>query len=161
MARKKYSTMGVKKTLAMLTPKGMHKYTVHTCNLHMSTPQILLRIIEVKSYNYNSYLTVIGVHELYGWMHPNYCQITIFVGSWPLFIIGLLPTNCNVRVPVCTFTCLYVLVHVYPHDISCIATSICMRWPYVWGVRRVCSTNCKTSAKSSLSLRLLQLSGST
>ena len=28
---------------------------------------------------YNSYLTVIGVHEMHGQMHPNYCQITILL----------------------------------------------------------------------------------
>ena len=26
-------------------------------------------------HTYNSYLTVIGVHEMHGRMHPNYCQI--------------------------------------------------------------------------------------
>ena len=29
--------------------------------------------------NYNSYLPVIGVHEMHGRMHPNYCQITILL----------------------------------------------------------------------------------
>ena len=27
----------------------------------------------------NSYLAVIGVHEMHGRMHPNYCQITILL----------------------------------------------------------------------------------
>ena len=33
LARKKYSTMGVKKMIAMLTPKGMHNivYTYNVC----------------------------------------------------------------------------------------------------------------------------------
>ena len=30
-------------------------------------------------YTHNSYLTVIGVHEMHGRMHPNYCQITILL----------------------------------------------------------------------------------
>ena len=30
-------------------------------------------------YTYNSYLPVIGVHELHGRMHPNYWQITILL----------------------------------------------------------------------------------
>ena len=52
---------------------------------------------------YNSYLTVFGVHEMHGRMHPNYCQITIllvvdlcssfayFMMTHPLPIAGKLP----------------------------------------------------------------------
>ena len=36
-----------------------------------------------------SYLTVIGVHEMHGLMHPNYCQITILLVVDPPFIICL------------------------------------------------------------------------
>ena len=39
---------------------------------------------------HNSYLPVIGVHEMHGRMHPNYWQITILLVVGPLFIIGLL-----------------------------------------------------------------------
>ena len=50
-----------------------------------------------------SYLTVFGVHEMHGPMHPNYCQITIllvvdlcsslayFMMTHPLPIAGKLP----------------------------------------------------------------------
>ena len=31
------------------------------------------------THTYNSYLPVIGVHEMRGRMHPNYCQITILL----------------------------------------------------------------------------------
>ena len=31
------------------------------------------------SYAFNSYLTVFGVHEMHGRMHPNYYQITILL----------------------------------------------------------------------------------
>ena len=30
----------------------------------------------IKSVYHNSYLIVIGVHEMHGQMHPNYCQMT-------------------------------------------------------------------------------------
>ena len=52
---------------------------------------------------HNSYLTVIGMHEMHGGMHPNYCQITIllvvdlcsslvyFMITHPLPIAGKLP----------------------------------------------------------------------
>ena len=30
-------------------------------------------------YIHNSYLTVIGVYEMHGRMHPNYCQISIML----------------------------------------------------------------------------------
>ena len=52
---------------------------------------------------YNSYLPVIGVHEMHGRMHPNYWQITIllvvdlcsslayFMMTQPLPIAGKLP----------------------------------------------------------------------
>ena len=51
----------------------------------------------------NSYLTVTGMHEMHGRMHPNYCQITIllvvdlcsslpyFMMTQPLSIAGKLP----------------------------------------------------------------------
>ena len=38
---------------------------------------------------HSSYLTVIGVHEMHGRMHPNYCQITILLVVDPPLIIGL------------------------------------------------------------------------
>ena len=81
---------------------------------------------------YNSYLPVIGVHEMHGRMHPNYWQITIllvvdlcssladFIMIQPLPIAGnlpiktlvakQLPTNNNIiimcvqRIWVCTRT---------------------------------------------------------
>ena len=42
---------------------------------------------------YNSYQMVklIGVHEMHGQMHPNYCQITILLAHVPLAIIISLP----------------------------------------------------------------------
>ena len=45
---------------------------------------------------YNSYLTVIGVHEMHGRMHPNYCQMTILLvvdlcSSLAYFMIQPLP----------------------------------------------------------------------
>ena len=49
---------------------------------------------------HNSYLPVIGVHEMHGRMHPNYWQITILLVVGPLFIIGLLyddPTPSHSR----------------------------------------------------------------
>ena len=57
---------------------------------------------------YNSYLTVIGVHEMHGRMHPNYYQITIllvvdlcsslayFMMTQPLPIAGKLPIKTSV-----------------------------------------------------------------
>ena len=33
---------------------------------------------------HNSYLTVIGVHEMHGQVHPNYCQTTILLIVDPL-----------------------------------------------------------------------------
>ena len=54
---------------------------------------------------HNSYLPVIGMHEMHGRMHPNYCQITIllvvdlysslayFLMTQPLPIAGKLPIN--------------------------------------------------------------------
>ena len=56
-------------------------------------------------YVHNSYLPVIGVHEMHGRMHPNYWQITIllvvdlcsslgyFMMTQPLPITGKLPTK--------------------------------------------------------------------
>ena len=42
---------------------------------------------------HNSYLTVIGVHEMHSRMHPNFCKITILlvVMTHPLPIAGKLP----------------------------------------------------------------------
>ena len=54
-------------------------------------------------YVYNSYLPIIGVHEMHGQMHPNYWQITIllvvdlcsslayFMMTHPLPIAGKMP----------------------------------------------------------------------
>ena len=37
--------------------------------------------VYVHEFAHNSYLTVIGVHEMHSLMHPNCCQITDIVGS--------------------------------------------------------------------------------
>ena len=50
-------------------------------------------------YAHNSYLTVIGEHEMHGRMHANYYQVTILLVV-DLFIIGLLyddPTPSHSR----------------------------------------------------------------
>ena len=67
---------------------------------------------------YNSYLLVIGVHEMHGRMHPNYWQITIllvvdlcssltyFMMTQPLPIAGKLPIEILVakQLPTNTYT---------------------------------------------------------
>ena len=47
-------------------------YNVRSTIVHLSFRYMYIQ--------YNSYLTVIGVHEMHDRMHPNYCQI-MFVGS--------------------------------------------------------------------------------
>ena len=100
---------------------GLQECTIHTlpykkliCTLHI--PAI-----------YNSYLPVIGVHEMHGRMHPNYWQITIllvvdlcsslayFMMTQPLpiasklpiktLVARQLPTNkyCTLHVGACDF----------------------------------------------------------
>ena len=72
---------------------------------------------------YNSYLTVIGVYEMHGQMHTNYCQITdllvvhlcsslaYFMMTQPLPIAGKLPIKTLVakQLP----TNMYTSVHVH------------------------------------------------
>ena len=87
------------------------------------------------SASYNSYLPVIGVHEMHGRMHPNYWQITIllvvdlcsslayFMMTQPLPIAGKftiktlvakqLPTIINIPIPTCRHT--YYSVVLYAH----------------------------------------------
>ena len=50
-------------------------------------------------------VTVIGVHEMHGRMHPNYCQITIL----------LVVDNYYVFVCVCMCACVCVHVCTYMH----------------------------------------------
>ena len=78
-------------------------------------------------YVYNSYLPVIGVHEMHGRMHPNYWQITIllvvvlcssfayFMMTQPLLIAGKLPIKTVVakQLPTNMYVCRYVCVCVY------------------------------------------------
>ena len=40
--------------------------------------------VHVCMHTRSSYLTVIGVHEMHGQMHPNYCQITNLLVVDPL-----------------------------------------------------------------------------
>ena len=75
---------------------------------------------------YNSYLPVIGVHEMHGRMHPNYWQITIllvvdlcsslayFMMTQPLLIAGKLPIKTLVakQLPTNTCTCTCICIHV-------------------------------------------------
>ena len=75
----------------------------------------------------NSCLTVIGVHEMHGRVHPNYCQITILLvvdplSSWdylvmihPLHVAGNLPIKTLVAWQLLTSVsmCLYVYVYVF------------------------------------------------
>ena len=70
---------------------------------------------------YNSYLIVIGVHEMHGRMHPNYCQITILlvvdlysslaycIMTQPLPIAGKLPIKTLVagQLPTNTYICIF------------------------------------------------------
>ena len=89
-------------------------------------------------HTYNSYLTVIGVHEMHGQMHPNYCQITIllvfdlcsslayFTMTQPLPIAGKLPikilvakqlpTNMYIISMLSTYVVVGVCVHVHVHQ---------------------------------------------
>ena len=55
------------------------------------TSYILWTILLIKWAIHNSYLTVIGVHEMHAWSNaPQLLSDNYFVGNWPLFIIGLL-----------------------------------------------------------------------
>ena len=45
----------------------------HACNVHVTYTKFHI------GYVHNSYLRVIGVHEMHGRMHPNYWQITILL----------------------------------------------------------------------------------
>ena len=68
---------------------------------------------------HNSYLTVIGVHKMYGRMHPNYCQITIllvvdlhsslvnFMMTHPFPIAGKLPIKTWVARQLPTISLIY------------------------------------------------------
>ena len=95
---------------------------------------------------YNSYLTVIGVHEMPGQMHPNYCQITIllvidlclslayFMMTHPLpiasklpiktLVARQLPTNTHTHTAwVHAYTHTHMAwVHTYTHNILCTYT---------------------------------------
>ena len=103
----------------------------------------------VVTYTHNSYLTVIGVHEMHGRMHPNYCQITIllvvdlcsslayFMMTQPLpiasklsiktLVAGQLPINICTHMHTNT-TKLYWSIHCsYTHSMSCEHTHTCTR----------------------------------
>ena len=74
-------------------------------------------IVHMHTNMYNSYLPVIGVHEVHGRMHPNYCQITImlvvdlcsllvyFMMIHPLPIAGKMPIKTLVAKELPTNTC--------------------------------------------------------
>ena len=76
---------------------------------------------------YNSYLPVIGVHEMHGRMHPNYWQITIllvvdlcsslayFMITQPLPIAGKLPLVAK-QLPTRTLMLLMVRYYMYVID---------------------------------------------
>ena len=72
-------------------------------HMHIHTHNVMRTRAHNNNIIHNSYLTVIGVHEMHGRMHPNYCQITIllvvdlcsslayFMMTQPLPIAGKLP----------------------------------------------------------------------
>ena len=79
-------------------------------------------------YTYNSYLPVIGVHEMHSRMHPNYWQITIllvvdlcsslayFMMTHPLPIAGKMPIKTLVaKQQLPTIIHVVVLPHHYFH----------------------------------------------
>ena len=85
---------------------------------------------------------IVGVHEMHGQMHPNYCQITIllvvdlcsslayFIMTQPLPIPGKLPIKLGTR-QLPTNTCAYVYMcthtaHVTPYQIHTHCTCACM-----------------------------------
>ena len=73
---------------------------------------------------YNSYLPVIGVHEMHGRMHPNYWQITIllvvglcssltyFMMTQPLPIAGKLSIKTLVaeQLPTNNIKCMHIIL---------------------------------------------------
>ena len=77
----------------------LQKYIIYTHHVIFCAYTMYIHMIQI----YNSYLTVFGVHEMHGRMHPNYCQITIllvvdlcsslayFMMTQPLPIAGKLP----------------------------------------------------------------------
>ena len=82
------------------TRTQIHTYTrthAHT-HTHTHTHTRTSTRTRIHMHTHKSDLIVIGVHEMHGRMHPNYCQIASHAPqllsdincSWPLFIIGLL-----------------------------------------------------------------------
>ena len=51
----------------------------HTCQLTFETCTHNITHSQSHTHTHNSYLPVIGVHEIHGRMHPNYWQITILL----------------------------------------------------------------------------------
>ena len=111
---------------------------------------------------YNSYLPVIGVHEMHGPMHPNCWQITIlvvvdlcssmvyFMMTHPLPIAGKmpiktlvakqLPTNACVCVCVCMCmcTCVYVVYAIILSDNYKLCVCVCVCYVYACVCVSVC-----------------------
>ena len=55
----------------------------------VSVPSLLIESTDSMIYLYYDATnqTVIGVHDMHGRMHPNYCQITILLVQWNLSIM--------------------------------------------------------------------------
>ena len=104
---------------AMLTtpPSVVHFFV--TAYSTWALPPTTSHLVHACKHLYNSYLTVIGVHEMHGRMHPNYCQITILLVVDPLSssvypmmthsspVPGNLPIKTLVtrQLPTNTYTC--------------------------------------------------------
>ena len=95
------------------------------------------------SHAHNSYLPVIGVHEMHGRMHPNYWQITIllvvdlcsplayFMMTQPPPIVGKLPIKTLVakQLPTNTQTHIHTYTHVHiVYAYVCIHVWVCDRF---------------------------------
>ena len=88
-------------------------------------------------WTHNSYLTVIGVHEMHGRIHPNYCQITIllvvdlcsslaYFMTHPLPIVNKLPIQTLVARQLPTNRHIATYKHIH------IGTFVLYKW-FMWG----------------------------
>ena len=63
----------------------------------------------------NSYLTVTGMHEMHGRMHPSYSQTTILLIIDFLFVLAYFMTHPPTKLPIKTVVARQLPINMYIH----------------------------------------------
>ena len=103
----------------------VHTYThtqIHTRHGYTHT-HIITDTHMAWVHTYNSYLIVIGVHEMHGQIHPNYCQITILLvidlcSSLAYFMMTRSPLPIASKLPIKTLVARQLPTYTHTHGMG-------------------------------------------